>query len=84
MFCFSLCILSKQRKLSHVNVYILSNTIIIIVWGGCLPIVLRPAQEFFTYTETSPLPVKGCKNLGLRLALKAFEQGGTYLMPHLL
>jgi hypothetical protein len=24
-------------------------------------IVLRPAQEYFTYMETSPLPVKGCK-----------------------
>jgi hypothetical protein len=23
--------------------------------------VLRPAQEFFIYMETSPLPVKGCK-----------------------
>jgi hypothetical protein len=23
--------------------------------------VLRPAQEFFTYMETSPLPVKGSK-----------------------
>ena len=23
--------------------------------------VLRPTQEFFTYMETSPLPVKGCK-----------------------
>jgi hypothetical protein len=23
--------------------------------------VLIPAQEFFTYMETSPLPVKGCK-----------------------
>jgi hypothetical protein len=23
--------------------------------------VLRPAQESFTYLETSPLPVKGCK-----------------------
>jgi hypothetical protein len=23
--------------------------------------VLRPAQEFFTYMETSPLPVKGYK-----------------------
>jgi hypothetical protein len=23
--------------------------------------VLRPAEEFFTYMETSPLPVKGCK-----------------------
>jgi hypothetical protein len=25
--------------------------------------VLRPAQEFFIYMETSPLPVKGCKIL---------------------
>jgi hypothetical protein len=23
--------------------------------------VLRPAQEFFTYMKTSPLPMKGCK-----------------------
>jgi hypothetical protein len=28
---------------------------------GSLYTVLRPAQEFFTYIETSPLPVKGCK-----------------------
>jgi hypothetical protein len=26
-----------------------------------LIIVLRPAHEFLTYMETSPLPVKGCK-----------------------
>jgi hypothetical protein len=32
----------------------------LIVW---LFIVLRPAQEYFTYIETSPLPVKGCKIL---------------------
>jgi hypothetical protein len=23
--------------------------------------VLNPTQEFFTYMETSPLPMKGCK-----------------------
>jgi hypothetical protein len=23
--------------------------------------VLRPAQEYFTYMEMSPMPVKGCK-----------------------
>jgi hypothetical protein len=34
--------------------------------------VLHPAQEFFTYMETSPLPVKG------------FEQGGIVIVPHLL
>jgi hypothetical protein len=26
-----------------------------------LIIVLRPAQEYFPYMETSPLPMKGCK-----------------------
>jgi hypothetical protein len=89
--------------------------------------VLRPAQEYFTYMETSPLPVKGCKirpllgaqglwagrdwliiyrftsrsrifhlcgditiagewlqNLGLCSALKAFQQGGIFIVPHLL
>jgi hypothetical protein len=28
---------------------------------GCLLAVLRPAQGYFTYMETSTLPVKGCK-----------------------
>jgi hypothetical protein len=46
--------------------------------------VLRPAQEYFTYMETSPMPVKGCTNLGLCLALRAFEQGGIFIVPHLL
>jgi hypothetical protein len=26
-----------------------------------LVLILRPAQEYITYMETSPLPVKGCK-----------------------
>jgi hypothetical protein len=34
--------------------------------------------------ETSPLPVKGRKNLGLCSALSAFEQGGIFIVPHLL
>jgi hypothetical protein len=47
-------------------------------------IVLRPAQEYFTYVETSPLPVKGYKNLGLCSALRAFEQGEIFIVSHLL
>jgi hypothetical protein len=27
--------------------------------------VLRPAQEYFTYMKTSPLPVKGCKSVSV-------------------
>jgi hypothetical protein len=66
--------------------------------------VSHPPQEFFTYMETSPLPVKGCKieilivifslyindiskllrNLGLCSALRAFEQGGIFIVSHLL
>jgi hypothetical protein len=41
--------------------------------------VLRPAQEFFTNMEPSPLPVKGCK---ICSALRTFEQGGIFIVPH--
>jgi hypothetical protein len=46
-----------------------------IVW---LFTVLRPAQEFFNITG------EGLQNLGLCSALKAFEQGGIFIVPHLL
>jgi hypothetical protein len=46
--------------------------------------VLRPAQEFLTYMETSPLPVKGCKKFRPMLGAQAFEQGGIFIVPHLL
>jgi hypothetical protein len=41
--------------------------------------VLRPAQEFFTFMETS-----GLQNLDLCSALRAFEQGGIFIVPQLL
>jgi hypothetical protein len=44
--------------------------------------ILRPAQEYFTYMETSPLP--GLQNIGLCSALTAFEQRGIFIVPHLL
>jgi hypothetical protein len=31
------------------------------IYKAILFTVLRPAEEFFTHIETSPLPVKGCK-----------------------
>jgi hypothetical protein len=40
--------------------------------------VLRPAQEFFTTAG------EGLQNLGLCSALRAFEQGGIFIVPHLL
>jgi hypothetical protein len=46
--------------------------------------VLRPAQDFFTYMKTSLLQVKGFKKSGLCSALRAFAQGGFFIMPHLL
>jgi hypothetical protein len=49
-----------------------------------LVIVLRLAQEIFTYLETSPLFGEGLQNLGICSALRAFEQGGIVTVPHLL
>jgi hypothetical protein len=47
--------------------------------------VLRPAQEYFTYLKTLPLPVKGYKKkIGLCSALGALEQGGIVVVPRLL
>jgi hypothetical protein len=43
-----------------------------------------PTQEFFTYMETSPIAGEGLQNLGLFSALRAFEQGGIFIVPHLL
>jgi hypothetical protein len=45
--------------------------------------VLRPAQEYFTCMETSPLG-EGLQNLGLCPALRAFEQEEIFIVPHLL
>jgi hypothetical protein len=44
-----------------------------------LPIALRPAWESFTYMGTSPLPMKG-----LCSVLRAFEQGGIFIVPQVL
>ena len=47
-------------------------------------IVLRPAQEYFTYMETVTIAGEGLQNLGLCSALRAFEQGGIFIVSHLL
>jgi hypothetical protein len=45
--------------------------------------VLHPAQEFFTYIVT--ITGEGLQNLDLiSLTLRAFEQGGIFIVPHLL
>jgi hypothetical protein len=47
--------------------------------------VLRPAQEFFTYMETFvTITSEGLQNLCLCSALRAFEQGGIFIVPLLL
>jgi hypothetical protein len=45
----------------------------------CLFTVLRPAQEYFTI-----IAGEGLQNLSLCSALRAFEQGGIFIVPHLL
>jgi hypothetical protein len=46
--------------------------------------VLRPAQEFFTYKLHGDVTIagEGLQNLGLYSALRAFEQGGIFIVPH--
>jgi hypothetical protein len=41
--------------------------------------VLRPTQQFFTY-----ITGEGLQNLGLCSAIRAFEQGRIFIVPHLL
>jgi hypothetical protein len=50
----------------------------------CLFIVLHRTQEFFTYMGDVTIIVKGQQNLALCSAFRAFEQGGIFIVPHLL
>jgi hypothetical protein len=57
-------IFPPQQNLGCNFIIIFSTTILEIYWLiDWLFTVLRSAQEYFTYIETSPLPVKGCKIL---------------------
>jgi hypothetical protein len=90
----------KPKELSEIQVPILLTKLSNIYWGtrtyviekwiyfvsfylnvnfDWLFTVLRPAQKFFTFMETS-----GLQNLGPCSALRAFEQGGIFIVPHLL
>jgi hypothetical protein len=46
--------------------------------------VLRLVQEFLHLFGYVTIVGEGLQNLGLYLALRAFEQGGNFIMPHLL
>jgi hypothetical protein len=45
---------------------------------------LRPAQEFFTLYGHVTIVGEGLQNLGLCSALRAFEQGGIFIVPLML
>jgi hypothetical protein len=45
--------------------------------------VLCPAQEFLLYRDVT-FAIEELQNLGLCSTLRAFEQGGIFIMPHLL
>jgi hypothetical protein len=49
-------------------------------------IALCPSQEFFTYMDYGDVTIAGerLQNLSLCSALRAFEQGGIFIVPHLL
>jgi hypothetical protein len=48
--------------------------------------VLLPAQEFFTYYVFGDVTItgEGLQNIGLCSALRALEQGGVFIVQHLL
>jgi hypothetical protein len=46
--------------------------------------VLRPVEEFFTYIGDVTIAGEGLQNIGLCSALRAFEQGGIFIVTHLL
>jgi hypothetical protein len=46
--------------------------------------VVRPAQEFFHLFVDVTITVEGLQNLGLCSALRDFELGGIFIVPHLL
>jgi hypothetical protein len=47
--------------------------------------VLRSAQDYFTYKYGDVTTAgEGLQNLGLCSGLRAFEQGGIFIVPHLL
>jgi hypothetical protein len=49
----------------------------------CLFDVLRPAKKNHSYGDVA-IAGEGLQNLGLSSALRAFEQGGIFIVPHLL
>jgi hypothetical protein len=49
----------------------------------CLILNLHPARESFTHGNFT-IAGEGLQNLGLRLVLRAFEQGGVFIVSHLL
>jgi hypothetical protein len=47
-------------------------------------LILRPAQGFFHLYGDIIIAGEGLQILGLCSALRAFEQGGIFIVPHLL
>ena len=69
-----------------VHIYVSQNAIgtIRMVLFVCL-FVLSRLSNFSAIQRLSPLPVTArAANLGLCSALRAFEQGGIFIVPHLL
>jgi hypothetical protein len=46
--------------------------------------ILNPTQEFFWLYGDVTIAGEGLQNLGLCLVLRAFEQGGIFIVPHTL
>jgi hypothetical protein len=50
----------------------------------CLFVCLKPHEQFFSYLAAVTITGDMAANLGLWSALRAFEEGGIFIVPHLL
>jgi hypothetical protein len=48
----------------------------------CLFICFKPHEQFFSYLAAVTITGDRAANLDLCLALRAFEQGGVFIVPH--
>jgi hypothetical protein len=86
--CISLKVVLRNISENEMNIYWQNSDQFLNIfhapfhWFDWLFRALRPAQEFFSYDVT--IAGEEPQNLGLCSTFRAFEQGGIFIMPHLL
>jgi hypothetical protein len=76
-FCLFVFFLKKNMvsRLFNISFYILQMYLFV---------CFKPHEQFFSYLAAVTITGDRAANLGLCSALRAFEQGGIFIVPHLL